>query len=421
MTISCEAVVGTYRINAPLIGDMEVMKITPTEITWRDDTVKIGSGAHWVGSMLKVDFLECKPGEPKAWGLPPTEPTVLNKEELVLTFEKDGLSATGMLHIQHQEPFPVSAKRVDMVEVTGDTTSAGGGAGADVVGKLKRLMSSTFGAAGKWLKRLAFGVAVVLALPLLLELLATSSAPSPPAPQPTEIQRVDSLKNGQYVVAWHVNDHAEGKVFATKQAAMKEFDDRLGGPWAERLYDAQGNILSEYGSMSSYYWRQLDLWREQNAPSQTFNRYVNVPVEFLAANDFGLSARNVRPGQQLTNVRSDGDEFIVRAIRPGVYGIESLSNPGYFIGIDSGRDFVSRPGYKGSSDKFAAVLVTSSDPRAEVQVVPSRNGSDKFVSFESVDIPGLLLNHCDGRMWFFGSPANSEGIFSQDASWQLKK
>jgi hypothetical protein len=41
-----------------------------------------------------------------------------------------------------------------------------------------------------------------------------------------------------YVVVWHVNDHAEGELFLTKESALNLYKSKEGGSWAARLYDS---------------------------------------------------------------------------------------------------------------------------------------------------------------------------------------
>eukprot|EP00756_Hemistasia_phaeocysticola_P044383 Hpha_TRINITY_DN18038_c0_g1::TRINITY_DN18038_c0_g1_i1::g.1192::m.1192 len=62
-----------------------------------------------------------------------------------------------------------------------------------------------------------------------------------------------------FVVAWHVEDHAEGETFGSEAEARARFGELNGGSWAARLYKTK-TIESEYGSMGSDDWAMLDKW-----------------------------------------------------------------------------------------------------------------------------------------------------------------
>jgi len=138
---------------------------------------------------------------------------------------------------------------------------------------------------------------------------------------------------------------------------------------------------------------------------------AGVPVIFEAANLYGLSASGVVLGGQLHNTRSDDFNFKMHPQGDYLYKIEA--GPGMFIGVGEphGRWYPARGN--------RSVLVEPDDPSALFRLVTARNGSKLYFSFESVKMPGHLLNHCDGLMWVFATPANNERVFSQDASWQV--
>jgi len=139
------------------------------------------------------------------------------------------------------------------------------------------------------------------------------------------------------------------------------------------------------------------------------------PILFVAANEYGLSARGKGAGEQLTNTRAHEDEFRVHDLGDGAVKIESLSSPGLCIGVGG------RHGRWYPTEGFKAVLVSDSDPSCRLRLAPARNHSQVYISFEPEQHPGHLLNHCDGLMWFFNRPANNEAIFSADSSWMLQR
>jgi hypothetical protein len=69
-----------------------------------------------------------------------------------------------------------------------------------------------------------------------------------------------------YVVTWHVNDHAEGKVFRSKADALKKFRDMEGGQWATVLYDEGLKEVSRYGCMCAADWAMLKKWARDHMP-----------------------------------------------------------------------------------------------------------------------------------------------------------
>ena len=139
---------------------------------------------------------------------------------------------------------------------------------------------------------------------------------------------------------------------------------------------------------------------------------ANQCIIFEAANvSYGLSAKDCDQGKQLKNTRADNDGFHVRPEGDHVYKFESSS--GLYLGVGEPHQMWY------PNDGFQAVLVPKDHPSAAMRVLPARNGAEGFHSFESVEHPGYLLNHCDGKIWFFNGPANNELVFSQDASWQL--
>ncbi|KAK3237184.1 hypothetical protein CYMTET_45080 [Cymbomonas tetramitiformis] len=240
-----------------------------------------------------------------------------------------------------------------------------------------------------------------------------------------------------YVVTWHVNDHAEGMCFENYDDALELYKEKWNGPWAARLYDSDGSVRQQYGIMDYYNWWALDSWRNANVSGDTdvpvvmsasssstdaddqedsfMYEFVNSCVVFEAANKYGLSARGVRPNTQLYNTRGDDDQFRARQVGNRLFAFESLSTPGYYVGIDDDPADVWYPQEK----CYRSVLVKYGDPRAHLRLIPARDGSDTLRSFESAARPGFLLNHCDGLMWFFDGPANDESTFSKDASWKL--
>ena len=142
---------------------------------------------------------------------------------------------------------------------------------------------------------------------------------------------------------------------------------------------------------------------------------------FECSNGYGCSAKGMGEGQQLNNKRADNDQFRVHILHENIFMIESLSSPGLFIGIgQKGPSPLYMRGLKNDVG-FKAVLVPASDPSCHMRLASARNGSDKFVSIESVTHPGHLLNHCTGPMWFFNRPANKEKYFAGDASWFLRQ
>jgi hypothetical protein len=139
---------------------------------------------------------------------------------------------------------------------------------------------------------------------------------------------------------------------------------------------------------------------------------VDQAVIFEAANvSYGLSAEGCGPGEQLNNTRAVNDRFVVCPAGDQLYTFESRSGLCLGVGAPHGMWY--------PNDGFQAVLVPKDSASAVMRVLPARNGSEGFHSFEPVEHPGYLLNHCDGKIWFFDGPANNELVFSQDASWQL--
>ena len=147
---------------------------------------------------------------------------------------------------------------------------------------------------------------------------------------------------------------------------------------------------------------------------EAFVERLAEPVVFVAANEYGLSARGKGVGEQLTNSRRHEDHFLVHNRGGGVVMIESVSSPGLYIGVGRrhGRDYMT--------EGFQSVLVSEPDPSCRLRVVPSRIHSQLYISFESVQHPGYLLNHCDGLMWFFNQPATNYSDFSEDSSWKVQ-
>ena len=143
---------------------------------------------------------------------------------------------------------------------------------------------------------------------------------------------------------------------------------------------------------------------EADEYAAAFVKRLEGPIIFLASNGYGLSARGIDAGEQLTNTRADEDKFRVHNLGDNTIKIESLSSPGLYIGVGAG---------------FKAVLVSDSDPSCHLRLAPPRNQMEGFISFESVQHPGFLLNHCNGKMWFFDRPANNEATFSADSSWKV--
>lgn len=143
------------------------------------------------------------------------------------------------------------------------------------------------------------------------------------------------------------------------------------------------------------------------------------PFVFKAANErsycipYELSATNKGLGDQLTNT-SDGNQWQVKHIEQHVYAIESISSPGLFIGF-------GERGVVGMTRGYEAVLVSEGDSASRLRLRAARNGSSLHLSFGKADDPRYLLNHCNGLMWFFKEPANSEDVFSNDASWTLEQ
>ena len=60
----------------------------------------------------------------------------------------------------------------------------------------------------------------------------------------------------QWAVVWHVNDHAEGQAVSHEEA--REFYKQVSQEWAKRLYDHNGKVLKEYGSMYISDWNMLE-------------------------------------------------------------------------------------------------------------------------------------------------------------------
>jgi len=73
----------------------------------------------------------------------------------------------------------------------------------------------------------------------------------------------------EFVVDWHVRDHAEGKAFGSLEDAQRKYDELAGGPWATRLYDTHMNVLEEYGWMGKEHWAQLDDWARAQLVTMT--------------------------------------------------------------------------------------------------------------------------------------------------------
>jgi len=79
-------------------------------------------------------------------------------------------------------------------------------------------------------------------------------APSPPTSEAISIEAA---------VAWHVRDHAEGKLFSSYEEAEKFFDEKAWPgniSWAANLYNRTGAIQKQYGGMSASNWAMLDDW-----------------------------------------------------------------------------------------------------------------------------------------------------------------
>lgn len=57
-----------------------------------------------------------------------------------------------------------------------------------------------------------------------------------------------------FVVAWHVDDHAEGKFFHSRKNAQNKLSELSGGPYAARMYDSEMEVVSECGSMGARGW-----------------------------------------------------------------------------------------------------------------------------------------------------------------------
>jgi len=126
----------------------------------------------------------------------------------------------------------------------------------------------------------------------------------------------------------------------------------------------------------------------------------------------GLSARDVGVDCQLNNNKQNQDRFTMCEVAEDIFTFESHANPGTFIGIGSE-----------SWGGFQAVLVGGGmdDQRKLLRTVPARNGAAApWCSYEHVDHPGYLLNHCNGMLWFFNAPKNNETCFGMDATWDAQ-
>lgn len=81
-----------------------------------------------------------------------------------------------------------------------------------------------------------------------------------------------------FAAVWHVNDHAEGKAFASRTDAKTAYDT-VSARYAKRLYISTGDVESEYGSMPDANWAQLDAWFTTHAGSPPTNRVFGLEAE----------------------------------------------------------------------------------------------------------------------------------------------
>lgn len=143
--------------------------------------------------------------------------------------------------------------------------------------------------------------------------------------------------------------------------------------------------------------------------------HLELHLRIFSKNIHLNAAIPILTGDQLENNRSANTKFTRRRVAEDMYIFELETRPSLAIGIGqlTGKYNI------GEEERYTCVLVEKTDGRALLREVGPRNGGEGFSSYEAAGFPGLLLNHCDGKMWFFDTPANSEYIFSQDASWRL--
>eukprot|EP00325_Prymnesiales_sp_UTEX-LB-985_P019150 CAMPEP_0174754400 /NCGR_PEP_ID=MMETSP1094-20130205/105717_1 /TAXON_ID=156173 /ORGANISM="Chrysochromulina brevifilum, Strain UTEX LB 985" /LENGTH=924 /DNA_ID=CAMNT_0015960265 /DNA_START=87 /DNA_END=2861 /DNA_ORIENTATION=- len=158
------------------------------------------------------------------------------------------------------------------------------------------------------------------------------------------------------------------------------------------------------------------------APPTVVDAPGAVVVTLEAANHYGFSAPPVPERQdQLTNSRRMGahEQFELRVLAEGELTLESAAHRGYFVAAAGGERVERMYGMQ----VYRVVLMRadeSSGAPPRLRQVAARNGDDEpWFSIEPLEAPGYRLCHCDGRLWFFDRPANSERIFAQDATWRL--
>ncbi|KAK3236840.1 hypothetical protein CYMTET_53046 [Cymbomonas tetramitiformis] len=78
---------------------------------------------------------------------------------------------------------------------------------------------------------------------------------------------LDTIPRQLCAVAWFVKDHARGEVFESLAAAQESYDEKDGGLWPLRLYDANGEVIRQFGTLQDSRWSELDRWRNEHVLS----------------------------------------------------------------------------------------------------------------------------------------------------------
>ena len=145
---------------------------------------------------------------------------------------------------------------------------------------------------------------------------------------------------------------------------------------------------------------------------------LEVGVTLEAANHYGFAAPSQlgSASRQLTNQLGAAaiNRFTLRVGADGACSLESLAHPGWFVAPDDAPvDTHGMRAYRcvltdGSAGGGGAI-------RPTLRQVAARNGAamPEWFSLEAAHAPGFLLCHCNGSLWFFDRPANSEQIFRQ--------
>ena len=156
----------------------------------------------------------------------------------------------------------------------------------------------------------------------------------------------------------------------------------------------------------------------EEAPPHALAELVEVGVTLEAANHYGFAAPSQlgSASRQLTNQLGAAaiNRFTLRVGADGACSLESLAHPGWFVAPDDAPvDTHGMRAYRcvltdGSAGGGGAI-------RPTLRQVAARNGAamPEWFSLEAAHAPGFLLCHCNGSLWFFDRPANSEQIFRQ--------